>query len=368
MQTETINLKIERKPAQYPIIIGNGILENAFEYIKEYTKAAKFFVVTNTTVKKLYGKFFERENTDFVVLDDGETFKNIKSYEKILDKACEIGLERKDGIIALGGGVVGDLAGFAAATYLRGIDYLQVPTTLLAMVDSSVGGKTGFNNKFGKNLIGAFYQPKLVLSDFNSLKTLPKEQLSSGFGEVLKYGFIEKNCGLSKDINFASFLLENADKILTYDEEIMTKIIKTCCEFKASVVKADEKESGKRRILNFGHTVGHAIEKALDYRHITHGQAIVLGMKIIFNYAVTRNLIDDIYRKNAFILMDKLAPIEIPSRINTDTIIKAMRHDKKSENDKINFVIPVSRREVEISDKIDINILNNEIVKFFTNR
>ena len=368
MQTETINLKIERKPAQYPIIIGNKILENVFDYTEKYTAAKKFLVVTNTTVKRLYGKFFEKENTNFVILDDGEIFKNIKSYEKILDKACEIGLERKDGIIALGGGVIGDLAGFAAATYLRGIDYIQIPTTLLAMADSSVGGKTGFNNKFGKNLVGAFYQPKLVLADINTLKTLDKNQLASGFGEVIKYGFIEKNCGLPKDINFASFLFENTDKILTYDEEIMIKIIKTCCECKAAVVRADEKESGKRRILNFGHTVGHAIEKALDYRHITHGQAVVLGMKIIFNYAVTRNLIDDIYRKNAFILMDKLAPVEVPSRINTDTIIQAMRHDKKSENDKINFVIPVSRREVEISDKIDINILNNEIVKFFTNR
>ena len=294
--------------------------------------------------------------------------KNIRSYEKILDKACKIELERKDAIIALGGGVIGDLAGFAAATYLRGIDYIQVPTTLLAMVDSSVGGKTGFNNSFGKNLVGAFYQPKLVFADINTLKTLDKNQLASGFGEVLKYGFIEKNCGLIKDVNFASFLLENTDKILDFDEELIIKIIKTCCEFKSTVVKTDEKESGKRRILNFGHTIGHGIEKALEYKNITHGQAVVLGMKIMFNYAVKRNLIDDIYRKNAFILMDKLAPIGNLSKINTEKIIKAMSHDKKNENDKINFIIPISRREVEISDKIDINTLKDEIVKFFTNK
>ena len=315
----------------------------------------------------MYGKFFEEENTDFIVLDDGEKYKNISSDEKILDKACEIGLERKDAIIALGGGVVGDLAGFAAATYLRGIDYIQVPTTLLSMVDSSVGGKTGFNNRFGKNLIGAFYQPKLVLSDINTLKTLDKQQLASGFGEVLKYGFIEKNCEIPKDINFASFLLENTEKVLAFDEEIMVKIIKTCCEFKAAVVRADEKESSKRRILNFGHTIGHGIEKALEYKYISHGQAVVLGMKIMFNYAVTRKLIDEIYRRNAFMLMDKLSPIENLPKVNTTAVKKAMTHDKKSENNRINFVIPISRREVEISDKIDINILNDEIVKFFTN-
>ena len=368
MKIETIKLKIDEKPLEYPIIIGSNLLENVYEYIEQYTKAKKFLVVTNPTVKKLYGNFLERENTFFAVIEDGEIFKDIKSYEKIVDKACEKGLERKDVIIALGGGVIGDMAGFAAATYLRGIDYIQIPTTLLAMVDSSVGGKTGFNNRYGKNLIGAFYQPKLVLSDINTLKTLDKTQLSSGFGEVLKYGFIEKNCGLAKDYNFASFLFENTDKVLEKDEEIIIKIVKTCCEFKACVVKADEKEGGKRRILNFGHTIGHGIEKALDYKYLSHGQAVVLGMKIMFNYAVTKNIIDDMYRKNAFILMDKLAPVDNLPKVNVSLVQKAMTHDKKSENNKINFVIPISRREVEITENIDINILNDEIVKFFTNK
>ena len=368
IRNEEIKLKIERKSTEYPIIIGNNVLNNIYEYIAKYTNAKKFLVVTNTTVKKLYGNFLEHENTSFIVLNDGEIYKNIRSYEKILNKACEIGLERKDAIIALGGGVVGDLAGFAAATYLRGIDYIQVPTTLLAMVDSSVGGKTGFNNNYGKNLVGAFYQPKLVCTDITTLKTLNKNQLSSGFGEIIKYGFIEKNCGLSKDINLASHLLENTDKILSYDEEIITRIIKICCELKSSVVKADEKESGKRRILNFGHTIGHGIEKALDYKNITHGQAVVLGMKIMFNYGVKKNYIDDIYRNNAFILMDKLVPVKNLPKINTNTVIKAMYHDKKTENNKINFVIPISRREVEITNNIDINMLNNEIVNFFANK
>ena len=367
MKQKIINLKIEGKPIEYPIIIGCNMLENIYEYIEKYTKASKILVVTNPTVKKFYGKYFEKENTHFCVIEDGEIYKDIKSYEKILNKACEIGLERSDAILALGGGVIGDLAGFTASSYLRGVDYIQVPTTLLAMVDSSVGGKTGFNNKFGKNLIGAFYQPKLVYTDVSTLKTLDKTQLYSGFGEILKYGFIEKNCGCNNDYNLANFLVENADEILNLNEDKITEVIRICCELKASVVKADEKESGKRRILNFGHTIGHGIEKALGFKNITHGQAVVLGMKIMFNYAVSAQIIDKIYQVNAFNLTDKLSPVEKLPKININAIKDAMKHDKKNENGKTKFVLPSSRREVIITDEIDENLLYDEIVKFFTN-
>lgn len=365
---EIIDLKINRKSCEYKIFIGNEILSQIYDYISKYTKANKVLVVTNPTVKNLYGKYFEKENTFFAVIKDGEIYKNIKSYEEILNRACEVGLERKDVIVALGGGVIGDLAGFCAATYLRGIDFIQVPTTLLAMVDSSVGGKTGFNNSFGKNLIGAFYQPKFVFADISTLKTLDKTQLSSGFGEILKYGFIEKNCGYSKDLNFASFLDENVDSILNFDEKVLIKMIKTCCDLKAAVVVADEKEGGRRRILNFGHTIGHGIEKALDYKGITHGQAVVLGMKIMFNYALSAKLIDNIYQVNAFNLMDKLAPIINLPKIDISKVKEGMIYDKKSENGKIQFVIPSSRREVQITDNVDVNLLSDEIVKFFTNK
>ena len=264
-EENSINLKIDEKPINYSIIIGNDILNQEYEYIQKCTKAKKFLVVTNTTVKKLYGKYFERENAKFVVLDDGEIFKNIKSYEKIIEEACRFKLQRNDAIIALGGGVVGDLAGFAAATYLRGIDLIQVPTTLLAMVDSSVGGKTGFNNIFGKNLIGAFYQPKLVLSDVSTLKTLDKTQLASGFGEVLKYGFIEKNCGYSKDFNLASYLLDNPQISKNLDDEKMIEVIKTCCNLKAAVVKADEKVN----ILYMIFSINTEVCKSGYYQYIT---------------------------------------------------------------------------------------------------
>ena len=368
MKQEIINLKIEEKPIEYPIIIGSDILNNVYEYIEKYTKASKFLVVTNPTVKKLYGKYFEKENTSFVVLGDGEIYKDIHSYEKILDKACEIGLERKDAIIALGGGVIGDLAGFAASTYLRGIDFVQVPTTLLSMVDSSVGGKTGFNNRFGKNLVGAFYQPKLVFTDVSTLKTLDKTQLSSGFGEILKYGFIEKNCEYSKDMNLASYLVDNSDNLLELKEEALINTVKACCELKAAVVKTDEKEKGKRRILNFGHTIGHGIEKSLNYKTLTHGQAVVIGMKIMFNYAVEAQLIDKIYQVNAFNLMDKLSPVDAVPNINLKRVKEAIKHDKKSESGKIKYVIPTARRAVEVTDNINKKILDDEIVKFFTNK
>lgn len=367
MKQKIINVKIQEKIKEYPIIISSDILMNAWEYIYKYTNAKKFLVVTNPTVKNLYGKFFENENVSYALIEDGEIYKNIKSYEKILNKACEIKLERKDAIIALGGGVVGDMAGFAAATYLRGIDFIQIPTTLLAMVDSSVGGKTGFNNIYGKNLIGAFYQPKLVLSDVSTLKTLDKTQFTSGIGEVLKYGFIEKSCKYPKDLNFATFLLENTDKILAFDEEILIDIVKICCELKTTVVKADEKESNLRRILNFGHTIGHGIEKAAEYKNITHGAAVILGMKIMFNYAVQAQLIDKIYQVNAFNLMDKIAnDVKIP-KINTDKIKEAILHDKKNVDNKVKYVVPTSRREVEITDNVNQNILNEEIIKFFIN-
>ena len=366
MKQEVINLKFESKKREYPIIIGVDFLKDAYDYIKKYTKATKFLVVTNPNIKKIYGKYFEKTDTSFVIIDDGEINKNIRSYEKIIDKACEIELERTDAIIALGGGVIGDMAGFAAATYLRGIDYIQIPTTLLSMVDSSVGGKTGFNNRFGKNLIGAFYQPKLVLTDVSTLKTLDKHQFLSGMGEVIKYGFIEKNCKCQKDYNLATFILENTNKILDYDENILINIIKICCELKAAVVREDEKESGLRRILNFGHTIGHGIEKAMNYKNITHGQAVLWGMKIMFNYAVSVQEIDKIYQVNAFNLMDKFSDTETIPKININTIKEAMTHDKKNENNKIKYIIPSSRREVKITDTINEKVLNDEIVKFFT--
>lgn len=367
MNNEIVNVEIADKKSEYPIIIGNGIINNLYDYIFQYTKAKKFLVVTNPTVNSLYGKYLKNENSYFVVIEDGEIYKNIKSYEEIINKACEIKLERSDAIIALGGGVIGDLAGFAASTYLRGIDFIQVPTTLLAMVDSSVGGKTGFNNSYGKNLIGAFYQPKLVFTDISTLKTLDKIQLASGLGEVVKYGFIEKNCNYSKNFDFINYLIENVEKILNLDEDVIINVVKTCCLLKASVVKADEKENDLRRILNFGHTIGHGVEKALDYKMLSHGQAVIIGMKIIFRYAVKAQLIDNEYLIVAEKLMDKFALLDNLPKVDLNKVFDAISHDKKSYNNKIKYIIPTGKNEVKITDKIDNNLLEKEIETFLTN-
>ena len=196
--------------------------------------------------------------------------KDISSLEIIWDKAVEYKLERKDTILALGGGVIGDIAGFAASAYLRGIDFIQVPTTLLAQVDSSVGGKVAINRKSGKNLIGAFYQPKFVLTDIKTLKTLSIEDLKTGLAEVIKYAFIEKTCGLEEPaMNLIEYLIEKKDEIFSLNSEIVCELVEYCCKLKAVVVNQDEKESGLRTILNFGHTIGHAIEKCTNFEIFT---------------------------------------------------------------------------------------------------
>ena len=188
-----IQVKINEKAAfNYPIFIGENLLENAQEYIEKYTKAKKLLIVTNETIINLYPNSLKLKNAEFLVLKDGEQYKNFETYKQILDKALELKLERKDALVAFGGGVIGDITGFCAATYLRGIDFIQIPTTLLAQVDSSVGGKVAINTEYGKNLVGAFYQPKLVLADISTLKTLDNRQFKTGLSEVIKYAFIEK--------------------------------------------------------------------------------------------------------------------------------------------------------------------------------
>ena len=253
MEIVKVNL-VQKIDNSYPIIIREGILDSAYDYIKKYTNARRFLIVTNEKVYPIYGEKLQAENSDFIILPDGEVFKNMEILNKILDKAIEIKLERKDAIIALGGGVIGDISGFAASIYQRGIDFIQIPTTLLAQVDSSVGGKTAVNHKSGKNLIGAFYQPKLVLADTNTLDTLDNRQFKTGLSEVIKYSFIEKSCNASNDYQFFDFLKSRRTEILNKDKEVLKQVIKICCELKASVVNADEKEKGLRAILNFGHT------------------------------------------------------------------------------------------------------------------
>lgn len=342
----------EKSAYEYPIFIGENILEKAQEYIKKYTKATRYLVVTNKTVIKLYPNLLRLDNAEFLVLEDGEQYKNFETYKLIMDKALQMKLERKDAFVAFGGGVVGDITGFCAATYLRGIDFIQIPTTLLAQVDSSVGGKVAINTEYGKNLVGAFYQPKLVLADIAVLKTLDKRQFKTGLAEIVKYAFIEKTAGC--DYKFFEFLYKNAAEIRSFDVNVMREMICICCEIKAMVVSKDEKELGLRAILNFGHTYAHAIEKVTNYQHFTHGEAVAMGIKFAFDLAKHKKMVNDDYYNSAISLLAKYGlTYVLPSVATKESLVEAMTFDKKVLENKLRFILPVEMGKVIISSDVE---------------
>lgn len=351
-----VDISPEKK---YPIFIDSEPIENLNERIFNYTKANKILIIISEKVNKLYGNKFAFKNSIKFVLKDGETQKNFKNYKKILDFALKNKLERKDAIIAVGGGVVGDIAGFAAATYLRGIDFIQIPTTLLACVDSSVGGKVAINTNYGKNLVGAFYQPKVVFCNLNFLKTIDERQFKTGLAEVLKYAFIEKSCQAVTEYNFFDFLEKNYDRILSHDNEILAKIIEISLELKAAVVAKDEKELGLRKILNFGHTYGHAIEKITNYKKYTHGEAIAIGMIFAINLAFKKDLITEEYKNQSLKIIEKFNLIKNIPKFNSKKMINLMQSDKKVEDGKIKFILPIQKSVV------DCFCIESEEIKYY---
>lgn len=342
-----ISVKINSEEKHYPIIIEDEPISALSEKIKNYIGERNYIIVISEKVEKLYGKIlnFPRENK--FILKDGEKEKNFKNYQKILEFALKNKLNRKSLIIAIGGGVAGDLAGFAASTYMRGIDFVQVPTTLLACTDSSVGGKTAIDTKYGKNLVGAFYQPKIVFINPKFIKTLDNTQFMSGLGEIVKYSFIEKSCLVDEEFNLLNFLEEKQKEIFERDEKILAKIIEICVKLKKSVVEKDEKENNLRRILNLGHTYGHAIEKINNYKKYTHGQAVVEGLRFAFGISIKKNLIDKNYAFYALDIIKKMK-FEPISKYASDKMLKIMKMDKKANSDKIVFVLPVDYSRVDI--------------------
>lgn len=345
-----VNINEQKK--SYPIIIDNECISNLKEEILKYVRGKKYVVVISKRVAKLYGDSLGFNEQDMFILKDGEKHKNFRNYRKILDFCLKRKLNRDDAIIAVGGGVVGDIAGFAASTYMRGIDYIQVPTTLLACVDSSVGGKTAVNCKFGKNLIGAFHQPKAVIINVNFLKTLNLRELKTGLGEVVKYAFIEKSCCLNEELNLINYLSENYASILNYDEKTLIELIKMCILLKISVVEKDEHEAGFRRILNFGHTYGHAVEQLTNYKKYTHGECIVAGIYFSFELALKKELIDKNYLYFMHDVMKKFDFLEVKS-LELKKIIPAMKADKKATEDFLRFILPVDYavvKEFEITE------------------
>ncbi len=269
---ETLTVDLGNR--SYPIVIGRGMLDGGFD-LSEFVRGSDCMVVSNTTVAPLYYEKLLPNlagcNVSSVNLPDGEAHKTVPTMQTIIDSLVKTGANRDTTVVALGGGVVGDIAGFAAACYMRGVDFVQVPTTLLAQVDSSVGGKTGVNHEKGKNLIGAFHQPQIVLIDTATLETLPDRELKAGLAEVIKHGAI---C----DTEFFAWLEVNMTALLQRDPEALAHAIRRSCELKSAVVAEDEREAGRRAILNFGHTFGHAIEHCQGYGEWLHGEAVAAGM------------------------------------------------------------------------------------------
>ena len=346
-------VRIDLGANSYDICIGYD-LPTAKLIREALPKTRDLLIVSNDTVAPLYLDPLAQDLTELgftcksCILTDGEAYKNVDSYMQIMTTLMEDGFARDCAIIALGGGVVGDMAGFAAATYQRGVDFVQVPTTLLAMVDSSVGGKTAINHPLGKNMIGAFYQPKLVVADLSCLATLPEREVAAGMAEVIKYGII-------LDREFFQYFQEKKD-VHALD---LAYVVKRCCEWKAYVVGQDEKEKGLRALLNYGHTFGHAIEVGLGFGTYLHGEAVAVGMVIAAYVAHhTLGLSEADYHDIAAVLPYYNLPTTIPESLTGEDFIAHMHHDKKVKQGKINYVLPEAIGKSKV-----VNNLSDEQIK-----
>ena len=340
---QTLNVEVKN----YNIIISDDNFAKLMEDLQVFTSGQKRLFVISKKVYNIYKKELGLCEDEVLVLNDGEKEKNFKNYIKILETAEKKGLTRSDVIIALGGGVIGDITGFAASTYMRGIDYIQVPTTLLSMVDSSVGGKTAIDMNGVKNIVGTFYQPKQVFININFLKTLEKRQFMSGIGEILKYAFIEDNCGYKHSLFLFEYLTLCCEKLLEQEPMTLMRVIEYCLNLKIAVVNQDEKESRLRKILNLGHTYGHALEALGKYKKILHGEAVVQGMLFVFNYAYTRGLITYSYYRLAIDLISKYGFKTLNTKFKPEEITALMKKDKKAEQDKITFIVPCEKKKVK---------------------
>jgi 3-dehydroquinate synthase len=348
MDKKIETIRVELGERSYDIVIGSNMLRSIGASLKPFGFSPKVVIVSNPTVYPLYGSVvadsLKKEGFDVltVTIPDGEEYKELLWTEHIYNMLLKAKLDRSSSLIALGGGVVGDITGFAASTYMRGISYIQVPTTLLAQVDSSVGGKTGVNHKLGKNMIGTFWQPRLVWIDVKTLKTLRKREFIAGFAEVIKYGVIW-------DEELFDFLETKKKEILNLDRDALMHMIKRSCEIKAEVVSKDEREAGLRSILNFGHTIGHAIETVTGYRKYLHGEAIAIGMHLETKLACMLGLIDKKKLVRIKSLIDAYGlPSEMPFDIDVDHIRSSMELDKKAVAGKLKFVLPEKIGKVRI--------------------
>ena len=343
-------LTVELKQRSYPIYIGDGLLEgNAAEIIQNILAdlgGRRVIIISDSNVGEIYANPLADSlkqldiSCDELTIPAGEGSKSFAEFENLLNDILALNPDRKTTLIALGGGVVGDITGFAASVILRGIPFIQIPTSLLAQVDSSVGGKTAINSKYGKNLIGAFYQPKAVIADISTLSTLPKRQILAGYAEILKYGLIN-------DESFFRWLEENGEKVISGDADALKYAVKTSCAAKAEIVAEDERESGKRALLNLGHTFGHALEKATGYSDLLlHGEAVAIGCLMAFAMSVKAGLCpeSDYDRLKSHLqkagLSCTLSDINsTPNFWNIDELVSHCYQDKKTQDGKLNFIL-----------------------------
>ena len=363
-----IKLKINTKAQNYSIIIGVNLVNNISKILKQNSinfKQCLLIVDKNISKKYIYKikKSLNKKKLYVHIFRANEINKSLYSVNKILDILLRKNFSREDCVISIGGGITGDITGFAASLFKRGLKFINIPTTLLSQVDSSIGGKTGVNTKYGKNLIGSFYQPNLVITDIQFLKTLPKRELICGYGEILKHSLIANK-------NFYNFLDKNNDKILNLSSPFIEKAIYESCKIKKNVVEKDEKEKGLRKILNFGHTFAHAYEASLGYsKKLHHGEAVILGMQSALRFSLKNNLIQ---RQDYHSILKHVSNANLPSKINKyfkikdlNKILSFMTKDKKNNSNKISLVLlkkigyPIINREYQ--KNILSKFLKNEL-------
>lgn len=357
MKMQTLEVSLGDR--SYPIHIGKGLLSQA-DLILPHLKRKQVAIVSNTTVAPLYMQTLANTLTQSgvnviqIILPDGEAYKNSETLNLIYDALLQNRCERSTTLIALGGGVIGDLTGYAAATYLRGVPFIQIPTTLLSQVDSSVGGKTGINHPLGKNMIGAFYQPKVVLADIDTLSTLPEREYSAGVAEVIKYGLI-------RDADFFDWLETNMQQLMALDEEVLSYAIYRSCQNKAEVVAADEHEAGDRALLNLGHTFGHAIEIAMGYGVWLHGEAVAAGTMLAANLSQKLGWLtnDEVSRIESIFKQAKL-PLQAPN-LGVEKYLALMQLDKKVSDGKIRLVLQQAIGKAIMTSSYDKALLNQTL-------
>ena len=354
-------LTVELGDRSYPIYIGENLLNDS-SLIQKNITSTQVLIVTNTSIAPLYldklANNFKQQNVETIILSDGEQYKTLDTMNEIITFLLEKRYSRNCCLVALGGGVIGDITGFAAASYQRGVDYIQVPTTLLAQVDSSVGGKTAVNHALGKNMIGAFHQPRAVFADTSVLTTLDERELSAGLAEVIKYGLIRDN-------EFFLWLENNIDKLVMSDHDALAYAVERSCQNKAEVVAMDEKESGPRALLNLGHTFGHAIETAMNYQGYLHGEAVAVGMFMAADMSRRIGWLDDnaIDRIKSVLVKAEL-PYNLPASISVQQMLDNMSVDKKARDGKLFLVLLKSIGNAIVTDEFDSKHLTATLEQF----